>query len=102
MPRPGLVLLALVLSACRGVPADDLAFLKSFRHTGGPESDGAATYRIFGNPVAIRAAIPNASSAKPEDSPQVTSYNFTLPSGRGATFLVPKRPGLPCRLVVDP
>ncbi len=102
MSRPGLAALALVLCACRGAPADELAFLKSFRHTERPDSDGTVAYRIFGDPVAIRAAIPNASSAKAEGSAQGTSYNFTLPSGRGATQIVPKQPGRPCHLALDP
>jgi hypothetical protein len=50
--------------------------------------------------MVVRAAIPNASSATAEVTPQGTLYSFYLPSGKGATLVFKNSAAKSCLLVV--
>ncbi len=84
----------------RSEPASDLAFLKDFTYTVTNE-DGESTYRIEGDPAKIVAAVPGASSAKVEITPQGTTYNFFLPSGKTAVLVPARKPNKPSHLIFE-
>ena len=98
----GVVFLLLVAVAFLARPAQegDLAFLKDFRYTVEKDEQGDSNYRIFGDSAKILAEIPGASSGKVDVTPQGTTYNFFLPSGKAATFFT-SRSGMSSRLLFD-
>ncbi len=81
-------------------PESDLSFLKDFSYTVSNE-DGESNYRIEGEWAKIAAAIPGTSSAKVEVTPQGTTYNFYLPSGKAATFVTSGKPNKPSHLIFE-
>ena len=78
----------------------DLEFLKGF-HYDVTHEDGESRYRIDGDSAKIVAAIPGASSAEVEVSPQGTTYNFYLPSGKAAVLVTSGKPNKPSHLIFD-
>lgn len=84
------------------LPEDDFDFLSPFQYTVrvNPYYE-MSQYKIFGDPQAIRAAVPGIDSKDTIVGAAKRTYDFKLPSGVGATLWLPKDPGGPTYLCVD-
>jgi len=78
-----------------GRPATgEMDFLRQFPHTvqaqrlPGEHTD-TFTYHIAGDPATIRDSIPGVDAAKGETSDGTTLFDFSLPSGKRATLVIP-------------
>jgi hypothetical protein len=80
---------------------EDLAFLNNFRYTLMNDEEGT-DYRIYGDRIALVAAIPGAATAKPRIDAKAIQYSFRLPSGRYAVLTFSKiKPNRPAMLSID-
>ena len=96
-----LVLIMVVMLIPPASKADDFGFLSKFRYTAEGDAN-IMEYSIYGDPAAIRAALPNFASAQLRaNEAGVPQYAFFLPSGKAAYFDWPPRPGQPLVLEVD-